>query len=235
MYPSNIQFTRQQMSTVTGLTDDILAYWLKEGVIRSTAGGSGKGSHRKFDFVQVQIAAVLREVRQFGVNITSLREISDILQRGVEICSSVSFHRQSLREAAYLADNLAIFKSGQPVRIFDREAVGHFRPAVNEEEVTHDHSTHFDYDDWKEVAAFAHTLHGNDILAVRLYADLTDPDNLVEVGVGAAVNWEEKRWAFWKEGDGSWRVNEPRFVPAGVMSSVSIAVSLVVRRLWSSS
>lgn len=232
MYP-NIQFSRQQMSTATGLADDVLAYWLKEGIIRPTAGGSGKGSHRKFDFVQVHIAAILREVRQFGVNIASLREVSEILQRGVEICAAHTFHRASFREAAYLAANLMAFERGEPVRILDVED-GNFRPAASEEEIVHDHSSHFDYDDWQMVSAFARTLHGDDILAVTLYTDLIDPDNLVETGVGKAENWEEKLWSLWREADGRWRVNEPHALPRGVMSSVSIAVSLVIRRLWSS-
>lgn len=233
MYPSNIQFTRQQMSAATGLADDVLAYWLKEGIIRPTAGGSGKGSHRKFDYVQVHIAAILREVRQFGVNIASLREVSDILQRGVDICSRHSFHRASFREAAYFVTSLLAFQSGEPVRIFDRDT-DDFRSAVNEVEIAHHHSSQFDHDEWELVEAFARTLQGDDIIAVRLYADLTDPDNLIEVGVGKAENWDEKLWSIWRDSDGRWRVNEPHAMPHGVMSSVSIAVSLVIRRLWSS-
>ncbi len=110
-------FTRQQVAKLIGVSDDMLAYWLKQGLLVPTSGGDGRGSHRRFDFVQVNIAAVYRELRRFGVNVGALRSLAELLQGAAKLGATYNLHPSNYSTAANLANKLRQFRNGEAVLI----------------------------------------------------------------------------------------------------------------------
>jgi DNA-binding transcriptional MerR regulator len=137
-YPADESFTRQQVADLVGVSDDLLAYWLKQGLLVPMSGGAGKGRHRRFDFVQVNIAAVYGQLRKFGVNIAALRSLSHLLQSAAEIGRSCKLHPGNYRSAAILATRLKEFRAGIPVMVLVHSA----------EEMPPKHLNRHDYIDW---------------------------------------------------------------------------------------
>lgn len=79
MDPTRLLFTRQQIShLVPQLDDATLNYWMREGVIRAAEGGGGRGQHRRFRYSEVNLAAILNEVRQYGAGVPSLKSLSSV-------------------------------------------------------------------------------------------------------------------------------------------------------------
>jgi hypothetical protein len=73
-------YTRQQIREATGLSLDVIGYWIKEGLLKAKRSeGLGSGKHRQFGFEAIHIAAVLAEVHRFGVGISGLRGIAKAL------------------------------------------------------------------------------------------------------------------------------------------------------------
>jgi hypothetical protein len=103
MYPVNISFSRKQIAQVVGTTDDVLGYWMREGLLVPTSGGSGKGSHRSFDYRQVHTAAILHELRGLGVNIAGLKWFASTIQRGITLADSLNASGRELLYASYIA------------------------------------------------------------------------------------------------------------------------------------
>lgn len=83
MDPRRILYTRQQIGELTGIDDQTLNYWSREGVLRSASGGGGKGQHRRFDAKEVHLAAILGQLRRYGGNIEALRAIAGFFHEEV--------------------------------------------------------------------------------------------------------------------------------------------------------
>lgn len=77
MDPARLLFTRQQLGEIAQLDDTTLNYWSREGILRPAEGGGGRGQHRRFAFYEVNLAAILGELRNFGVNVPSLKQLAD--------------------------------------------------------------------------------------------------------------------------------------------------------------
>ncbi len=94
-YPPKGLFSRKQVSKHTGISDDVLGYWLKEDLLVAEVQEDRK--HRRFSYVQVNIAAILGQLRTHGANIGQLRSVATKLQSyrdawrrcGAEIYSSL--------------------------------------------------------------------------------------------------------------------------------------------------
>jgi hypothetical protein len=69
-------FSRREIATLTGIDDSTLNYWMREGILRPASGGAGRGSHRRFAYPEVTLAAVLNELRGFGIGAPSLAHIA---------------------------------------------------------------------------------------------------------------------------------------------------------------
>src|SRR3546814_11850995 len=86
--PFDGRYTRQQVSEATDLEVDVLSYWIKEGLLKAAEGeGLGRGKHRLFGFEAIHIAAVLKELGRYGVQVGGLRQISELLWGVVAFCS----------------------------------------------------------------------------------------------------------------------------------------------------
>jgi DNA-binding transcriptional MerR regulator len=84
MDPRRLSFTRQQIGELADLDNSTLNYWSREGLLRPAAGGAGKGSHRRFAFHQVTLAAILSQLRGFGISAIELRKLADRFHAAVD-------------------------------------------------------------------------------------------------------------------------------------------------------
>lgn len=245
-------FTRQQVAQLTGVDDSSLNYWMREGLLRPAEGGSGKGSHRRFDFVQVNIAAVYGQLRRFGVNIAALRSLGDLMQSSASLGASVQLHVANYSVAARYGSKLDAFRRGEPVMIEPNRAVRgdppglsrdalldwlkEKRPATDEQDL----STHLlqyerDYDDVPTIVAAAETFGPDREAEASVYTDLV-------VDILAPGYSEEITWLLGLRDDGTWDVesgSDGKFFEniygrkAGDFGSgIFIPLGAILRRIW---
>lgn len=69
-------FSRIELVQKTGIPDDVVNYWTREGVLRARVGGEGRGNPRRFDYPEIMLAAVLDQLRGFGLNVAALKGLS---------------------------------------------------------------------------------------------------------------------------------------------------------------
>ncbi|CAH0496391.1 MerR family transcriptional regulator [Novosphingobium sp. CECT 9465] len=83
LYPRDL-FTRVQIARMTGIDDSTLNYWMREGLLRAAEGGTGRGSHRRFEYREVSLAALLQQLRGFGIGTPSLAAIARRFHEAVD-------------------------------------------------------------------------------------------------------------------------------------------------------
>lgn len=212
-YPDSL-YTRQQLGELTSLSDDLLSFWIRQGLLIATEGGRGRGSHRKFDIFQVSIAAVLAELRRYGVNIGMLRQLADVLQRGTALARSAECNFWGLYEAARLGSRLCRFREGHPVIVdnpnplpdpghfatrnaYDAYARSLYMEATSEDEIIREAGKNEDLRDaFAPILALARSLGPNDSLALDLFMDLNHR--------AFRYVWDENKISDW--GDSEWVV-----------------------------
>ncbi|MFD1951352.1 MerR family transcriptional regulator [Sphingomonas arantia] len=69
---------------MTGISPSTLNFWMREGVLRAESGGGGKGIHRRFPFTEVNLAAVLNVLRNFGMNLESLSQVAALFHDAID-------------------------------------------------------------------------------------------------------------------------------------------------------
>lgn len=111
-------FTRQEIAERTGLSDDVLSFWSKRGLLVPARGGEGKGSHRRYDAAQINIAAILAVYRDhFGAKVAVIKSLSEVMQRAVVTFRNVPLPIGEWVTVASLANKLHEFRNGKPVMI----------------------------------------------------------------------------------------------------------------------
>src|SRR3546814_15977231 len=115
--PFDGRYTRQQVSEATDLEVDVLSYWIKEGLLKAAEGeGLGRGKHRLFGFEAIHIAAVLKELGRYGVQVGGLRQVSELLWGVVAFCSAHAAITEDVRaDASLLRSHIA--------RYFDKDSL----------------------------------------------------------------------------------------------------------------
>lgn len=228
-------FTRWQISHLVGVSDGVLSFWIKNGLLVPLEGGAGRGSHRKFARIQVSFAAILERLQRFGLNIGALRSFASILQRGVELCGGTNLHPASLTTAAHLAERLAAFRGGEVVEV--RKSSGspsrqdgvERGPAQSGEEIIADLPGNPGFDPEEEIASFAKTLVESDRQPIDLYE--------VVYSATVGIDLGEVAWLLWQD-EAGWRVAEQSSDYSGfsgeppVDTAIFLAVEKVVRRVW---
>lgn len=209
-------FTRQQIGELAQLDDSTLNYWSREGLIVPTEGGKGRGSHRRFDFVQVNIAAILGQLRRFGLNIGMMRSFAGLLQSAAQIGAARELHPHSYLDAARLANRLHDFRNGTPVLTsrYDRGeeplpglsglALSKWRweprPAETEAEVVSKVlAAHVEDDSPEAILQVAERLGPGRQTEARIYAELV-------FGVLAPGYSDAYSWLLGFGPDGTWRI-----------------------------
>ena len=109
-----ILYSRQEIADRVGLTDDILSFWIKRGLLIPEGVASGKGVHHKFHYSQVNVAVVLKAMRDhFGANIGTLKSLAETLQEAIRLFRSTKAEIRAWGSATTLADRLAKFRAGE--------------------------------------------------------------------------------------------------------------------------
>jgi DNA-binding transcriptional MerR regulator len=78
-------FTRSRVARLTGLPDDVLAHWTKEGLLRPAEFVGGTGRHKEFSGEEVNKAAILAQLRAFNCSIKTLRWFAGLIDRAYEL------------------------------------------------------------------------------------------------------------------------------------------------------
>lgn len=253
MKPEASLYSRQQLGQLAGLDDNTLNYWSREKLLIPTEGGKGRGSHRRFSFLQVNIAAILAHLRPFGFNIGVLRSLADLLQRGAALGEGSDLHPGNYDIAARLADLLAQFRSGVPVLVHKNRKAGDPPPdvmgaaygawltakvpATSEDEIFDDYFHYIsDYDPDAEVIAFAEKIGAGRVTEAKIYADLV-------FDIFAPGYSDSYSWLLGFRPDESWRIEfsidgAKFFEGAGGLApddfgvGIYVPVSGIIRNVW---
>lgn len=252
MDPKSQLYARSQIAALTSIDASSLNYWSREGILVASAGGGGQGSHRRFDFVQVNIAAIFGQLRRFGLNIGALRSLADVLQAAARLGASYDLHPSNYLTAAQIASALHRFRSGNPVLIPARslnearptdlygQAYSDWlmakRPAENEDEVVN-HLTGIanEYDPRENVIAAAEGIGPGQETCARIYGDLVY--DILAPGYSGGYSW-----LLALDDDGTWRIafgegakffdtilsEDPEEFGAGLF----LPVAGVIRKVW---
>lgn len=134
IYPVRDSFSRQQVHERTGVADDVLAFWIKQGLLVPMP--AARRAHRRFSYEQLHIAAVLDAMRSLGSNISILRAFASAFQSGFEVWLTSGLSEHQLRLCTSLAHDLHIFESGETVRVqFDNDDYHRSKTAESKEDI----------------------------------------------------------------------------------------------------
>ncbi len=199
-YPCDL-FTRQKLHEITGISDDVLAYWLKEELLVSVQTESRR--HRRFSYEQLHIAKVLDALRTLGANISVLRAYSSFLQHGCRLSAVTTLTRQEAHSLPHLTLQINRFKRGEEVEILNPELATYWDKNLNVPDDVQtrvlaesiddivEHSTIWDRDDDRHlVASIAKTMSDFDVSSFDLFRELTDPGHINRGG-------QEWNWVTW--------------------------------------
>ncbi|EPR16161.1 hypothetical protein M527_22220 [Sphingobium indicum IP26] len=253
MDPIRALYTRQQVGNLAGLDDTTLNYWSREGLLVPTEGGSGRGSHRRFDFVQVNIAAILGQLRRFGLNISIMRSFASLLQEAAQLGSAREIHPSNYQTAAHLATKLNLFRTGAAVMIpkhhrseerptnLHGEAYSDWllakRPAETEDQIIDDIlGIRDDYDPIQAIVAVAEKIGPNRETVAKIYGELVF--DLLAPGYSDAYSWllgfgpdESWRIEFGFEGGKFFEtIGGPS--PEDFGPGIFLPVSGIIRKVW---
>ena len=68
----------------TGMPVDVMTFWLRKGLLRAIDATRVAGQHRRFMFYEVNLAAVLLQVREFRTNIDGLFSVAAIYHEAID-------------------------------------------------------------------------------------------------------------------------------------------------------
>jgi GNAT superfamily N-acetyltransferase len=102
-YPDRL-FTRQQIGEMASIDASTLNYWMREGVLRPSEGGRGRGSHRRFPYWEVTLAALLQELRGFGIGMNALAQLAHRFHAAIDWATERGITRSNINRihSAYL-------------------------------------------------------------------------------------------------------------------------------------
>lgn len=182
------RYARSEVATIAGVSEEVIAFWGKEGLLAHCEGGEGRGSHKKYDFPQVNIAIVLGALRRkFNVKTKILKDMADFLQEGTKYIQQAGIYPYNVITAARLSTNLAKFRRGEVVEVRNEEADDMstrdyvnapreklYRPAADEMEVLASLTSHADFDSAQDILKASRKIPENKTLMVDRAADLFD-------------------------------------------------------------
>jgi DNA-binding transcriptional MerR regulator len=81
-------YSRAQLVAISGAPEDAVVFWLRNGLLRPVEREGRQ--HRRFDRREVQIAAILREARQIGLNVGAMAAVVAGIRSAVEVYDFVA-------------------------------------------------------------------------------------------------------------------------------------------------
>lgn len=217
-------FTRSEICARVGLSDDVLAYWIVQGLIVPVETETGRGKHKRFRFHQINLAALLNELRGFGANIDSLRGLAAKLNDAFAFAETLS------SEYNVLATIQEYW--GMRLRVVDGMIDGHWR------------NLGYVYRPWEEVREFylkegygGVPIPAEIVEAVeRLDWDAAADPIFTYMMLGQVPEKKlhdetgGQHWCFWRDASGNWETRSE--APEQVTSSISVNIDRLFERVW---
>lgn len=178
--PPEQLYSRSELAELARVPEEVVAFWGREAIIIHAEGGDGRGSHKKYDFAQVNIAAILGSIRrQFAPKTEVLKSLAERLQLAVRLISSSNLYYLNAERAAALASALDGYRRGELVEVYDhslteglsarqRLEVSPYRPATDELEIVVHYCDHSDYDTASDILAAAKRMEPGQERNIRL-------------------------------------------------------------------
>lgn len=237
------QITRQQLGAFAGLSDDVLAFWIKSGLLVAASGGGGKGSHRRFDGFQVNIAAILAELRSFGMNLAGLRSFATRLQAATALGKSAECNPWAFSDVKDLWHKTDAFKRGEPVLVVPEVRVEKFAESLED---IHHHfrkwPSHL-HDRFDNVLKFANRLTQDDLPLLDLFMDVHSEayrcvyeDRIMSYGDSSwlAVRQSEEEWKIYNGAAGEdplpYNIQKDQ-----ICGGIYLLPGAIIRRAWKGS
>lgn len=221
-------FARGDFANLAGIGDGVAAFWIKRGLLLSKDGGSGRGSHRRFDRMQVSIAALLGELQKFGINIGALTKFAELLQKSNALGTSISNDYEDIWIVTELVSSIHNFNNGSPRIIYPADCQ-EGRPAETLEELEQAAAWSLDYRKGYYLS-IAENLPFSEIKFARLYIAIGEEMDKPHHGDGAIMLlWQvDDEWQFeLGTHDSGFSRNDE------VSSAIYLNISSVIHRTWS--
>lgn len=229
-------FTRSSLAKFTGLPDDVLSHWTKEGLLRPLNDDAvGAGRPKEFDRIEVQKAEVLSHMRSFGCGVDTLRWMAAIVDRGRVLAGSwFDYDINNVWELSFPIRSYRRFLAGEPVKFFDHEADAYIRARTIEDVL----KPHLDGNGWddderasrlqnlKNIVAKHH--EAIDLHAAEIFSDFSETRILDSRMNSVCLIWPSPLgWEMFSDSDFnmSGLNNAP---PAGII----LSITRMFRDLW---
>lgn len=247
--PRNQLFSRQQLQLLTEVPDDVLAFWIKQGIIFPVP--APVRAHRRFGFEQVHISVVLNAMRSLGANISVLRKFGEALQLGVDVRRRADLPRPELLVATRIASAVHRYRKGErweitgaeyweaprPIHKFDRQVSealyerAQREPRDETDLIASIKAVERNEGDVERAAEFALKLTPQETRGLDWWLDLEMPDIL---SGGENFNWV---WLAWLDEAGEPRIHDgedaaPSLTRHMPVAAFYISISRLIRPLW---
>ena len=216
-------FSRKQLGALAGLDESTLTYWTREGMIRPTAGGGGKGLHRRFAYSEVNLAAVLMDLIRAGASAASLRKLAAKFHHSLDWMTSRGVTGANVALYGHLIACRQEYLSSGLVELPDRPEIDDFDPTIpRRTELTRGRSEAMRVFGWDQLVAYERSREWGQCLnddAIKIAKSVTDDEwrsheayytLLIRVPrrrrpfrVGSRQHLESLRY-FVRDDDGSW-------------------------------
>ncbi len=90
--------SRSGITVRVGIPNDVMTFWVRRGLVRPIYAPAGVGRHLKFEWYEANIAAVMSQLRQFGVPIDGLLSIAASYRDAIAWASSYELSREDVGE-----------------------------------------------------------------------------------------------------------------------------------------
>lgn len=81
--PSLEPLSRSGITFRADIPNDVMTFWVRRGLVCPIEAPSGMGRHLRFEWYEANIAAVMSQLRQFGVPIDGLLQIADTFRASI--------------------------------------------------------------------------------------------------------------------------------------------------------
>lgn len=174
-FPTDQRFSRQELQTLSGVGDDVLGFWIKQGILRAEPAPAR--THLRFGFEQIHIAVVMDAMRSLSASIGMLRAFAEVIQDGVVLAKRSKLDYAELRIAVRLAKAVHRFRRGDVFEIVGSEFFLRERVGSREDSEAYD-------------KARRHPRDEADLIDSLKASDLLEGD--VEAAATAGLSWSEQ-------------------------------------------
>jgi hypothetical protein len=225
-------FSRAELVSMTNVPDDVIAHWVKMGIIQPEQAAQGKGRHRSFHAREVNKVAIIARLREFRCSIDLLRFVSSVIDRAYALQKQYpSLNPYRFYVPASHFHTYREFVSGGPALVRDFEDGGFVnRRATSLEHITHLDSRDYSSEEMDAIHSIITSHYDSDIdrLALNVASDLS--------WESISSNLVRDIWLIWPNGV-SWEIYSSsgedlsglRIMPEAAMF---LHISRILKPLW---